>query len=257
MYDKFKEEIRKTAESFKKNNYKLVKIVSHNDCDGICAAAILAESFKRNNIHFSLSIVKRLSVNLLKEIQNESWDLLIFSDLGSSFLNEIKETFKDKEVIIFDHHLFENEAEGSKLINPHRFGIRDYNEISGSGIAYLFSKFLDNKNKELSFLALIGAIGDVQGDKGFFGLNKEILSDAVSMDLIEIKKGLRMFGSQTRPIHKMLEYSTDPYIPGISGNEYGVMRFLEEIGVKYKDENNNWLRLIDLDRESLRKLVTG
>ncbi len=52
MYKPFKEEIKKIAEDFNKKNYNLVKIVSHNDCDGICAAAILTETFKRKILNF-------------------------------------------------------------------------------------------------------------------------------------------------------------------------------------------------------------
>lgn len=255
MYEKFKEEIRKSVKFFKDKNCRLVKIVSHNDCDGICAAAILTETFRRSEIKFSLSIVKRLSREALEKFGKENWDALIFSDLGSSHLKDIKEIFGERTVIILDHHIIGEVNEGSILINPHRFGIDSYHEISGAGVAYLFSKYFDQKNLDLSYLALIGAIGDIQGEKGFSGLNKEILEDAINIGKVESVFGLRNFGYQTKPLHKMLEYSTDPYIPGITGNEMGVINFLEEIGIKYKD-GDDWLRLIDLDKEELKKLTT-
>lgn len=254
MYNLFKEEIRKLAEDFNKKKYNLIRIVSHNDCDGVCAGAILAETFKRKNIKFSLSNIKRLSLELLKEIGNENWDLLVFSDLGSSNLKDIKEISKGRDVIIFDHHLVEEKVEGLKLINPQVFGISDYNEISGAGVCYLFSKNFGNL--DLAYLGLMGALGDIQGEKGFIGLNKEIISDAISSGKVETKNGLRIFGYQTKPLHKILEYSTDPYIPGITGNETEAIHFLEDLGIKYRD-GNKILKLIDLDKEDLKKLVSG
>jgi len=76
------------------------------------------------------------------------------------------------------------------------------------------------------------------------------------LNKIEIKKGLRMFGMQTKPLHKILEYSTDPYIPGVTGNEQGAVMFLKEYGIELKNESN-FRRLIDLNDDELKRLVTG
>jgi RecJ-like exonuclease len=103
---------------------------------------------------------------------------------------------------------------------------------------------------------VIGAIGDMQESKGFIGLNNEILKDAIQSRKIEIKDGLRMFGMQTKPLHKVLEYSTDPYVPGVTGNEKGAIRFLGEIGIELK-ENGKYKKLIHLNQDDTKKLITG
>ena len=73
-------------------------------------------------------------------------------------------------------------------------------------------------------------------------LNNEILETAVKHRKIKVEKGLRLFGVHTKPIHKVLEYSTDPYIPGISGNESGAIQFLHQIGIEPKN-GNKWKKI--------------
>ena len=65
-----------------------------------------------------------------------------------------------------------------------------------------------------------------------------------------------MFGMQTKPIHKVLQYSTDPYIPNVTGNEEGAKRFLEEIGIDFM-VNGKYKKLIHLNNEEMKKLVTA
>ena len=100
---------------------------------------------------------------------------------------------------------------------------------------------------------MVGAIGDTQEDKdGFAGINKEIiLKDALESGNLEVKLGLRMFGAQTRPLYKILQFSTDPYIPGITGDEEASISFLAQINID-KDR-----KLIDLSEDEMKKLVAA
>lgn len=233
----------------------IVKIVGHLDTDGLTAVAILIQALKRRNISFSVSILKQIEKKVLSEIALESFDCIIFSDLGSSYLKEINDIFSDKLVIILDHHLFDNINHKLIHINPLLYN-HDPNEIAGAGVAYLFSRKLDENNKDLAYLAVIGAIGDCLENKGFLGLNNEILKDAINSGKISVKKGLKMFGSQTKPLHKILQYSTDFYIPLVTGSEEGSLKLLNEVGIK-PFENGKWKKLIDLSEEEIKKLVTA
>jgi len=110
---------------------------------------------------------------------------------------------------------------------------------------------------DLAHLAILGAIGDMQENNGFHSdLNNFILEDAVNSKKIEVKIGLRMFGMQTRPINKVLEYTTDPYIPGVTGSEQGAKRFLQEIGLNFV-ENGKYKKLVQLSEAEMKKLVTS
>ena len=230
---------------------KPIKIISHIDTDGITSASILVRTLQKLDKNFSLSFVKQLSHKILFQLKQENYSIYIFLDLGSANIQEIKDNLKEKQIFILDHHLFQNIENDFIHINPHLFGINNELEISGSGIVYFLSKTINLENKNLSHLAIIGAIGDMQERKGFLGLNNEILQDSIDSNKIEVSTGLRMFGSYTRPLYKLLQYSTDPYIPGITGNEESTLKFLENLKI------NKEKKLFELDEEETKSLVTA
>jgi len=240
---------------------KQIRIVSHYDTDGIASAAIMVKTMMRYGKDFHLTLVKQLSDKTLKELAEEERELFMFLDMGSGQIDDIKKILGGSKVIICDHHQPQGEPnENIVHINSVVTGIED--NISGSGVTYILSRTLDPKNVDLSSLAIIGAIGDSQIDAigpdwGLSGLNKEILKDAESNKMLKISKGLRLWGRSTRPLHKALEYSMDPYIPGISGSESASIQFLQEIGIPVKKEDGSWRTISDLSEEEERKLATG
>lgn len=241
-----------------------IRIVSHYDADGISAAAVLVKALSREDKQFHLSLINQLSESFLKELAGEKRGMIIFTDLGSGYLDMLQEyltTGKDTEVVVLDHHQVEGELRDANLyhVNSVDFGITE--NISGSGLAYLLARAMSPENRDLSQLGIIGAIGDSQigsigGKWGLHGLNKEILKDAESVSKIRVRKGLRLWGRHTRPIHKTLQYSVDPYIPGITGSESACVQFLQELGIEVK-ENGRWRTLADLSEEENQRLASG
>src|SRR3989344_2249614 len=230
---------------------KPIKIISHIDTDGITSASMLVRTLQKLDKNFSLSFVKQLSHKILSQLKQENYSIYIFLDLGSANIQEIKDNLKEKQIFILDHHLFQNIENDFTHINPHLFGNNNELEISGSGIVYLLSKTINLENKDLSYLAIIGAIGDMQEKKGFLGLNNEILQDSIDSNKIEVSIGLRIFGSYTRSLYKLLQYSTDPYIPGITGNEEATLKFLENLKIDKEK------KLFELSEEETKSLVTA
>jgi len=171
-------------------------------------------------------------------------------------LSEVNRVLGKRNVFILDHHKPEVVDCSVIHFNPHLYGVDGLKEISGAGVCYFFAKTLDVGNQDLSYLALIGAIGDIQEYKGFSGLNEVILSDAIEEGKIEVQKGLSVFGMQTKPLHKVLEYSTDLYIPGVTGSEQGAVKFLQELGIVLR-ENGKFKKLIHLGEDDMKKLITG
>ncbi len=255
-YDEFKGYVKEAVDKFLSLDKKPVKVVSNYDSDGLSAAAILTYALKRENIKFSLSIIKQLNNDIINELAYEDYYCYIFADLGSGAVSSLEKALKGKYVFILDHHKPEKKETEFIQVNPHLFNVDGSKEVSAAGVSYFFAKTLNDDNKDMAHIALVGAIGDVQEDKGFYGLNKEILKDAIDCNKIEIKNGLRMFGMQTRALHKVLAYSTDPYIPGVTGSEKNALRFLEELGINVK-KGNQWKKLVNLDQEEMKKLVTG
>lgn len=244
-----------------------IRAVSHYDADGITSAAISVRALEREGKPFHLTTVKQLSEEKVRELASCSADLVLITDTGAGFLDEIQEHIvsSGKKVVILDHHQTQGEIKPENKnrlvhVNPVVFGIEE--DISGSGMTYLCMRALSPENRDLSELAIVGAIGDSQTgsigpDWGLLGLNKEILKDAEITKKIKVMKGLRLWGRYTRPVHKALQFSMDPYIPDVSGSETGSVHFLQEIGIEMKKKDGSWRTLADLSEDETRRLASG
>ena len=246
----FFEEIKRSVSDFRKINGP-IRIISHIDCDGLTSASIMTAALQRENINFSLSLEPNLTETILKQLSLEDYKTFVFLDMGSGVLEKIKQYLPKRSIFILDHHHPQNMETQFHHINPHLFGIDGSIDISGAGIAYFFAKFLNEKNTHLAHIAMIGIVGDMQEKNGLSELNKMILDDAVKSGKLEIKIGLKIFGSQTKPLSKLLLYSTDPYIPGVTGNEEGVEIFLQELKIS-PDK-----KLVQLTQEETKELTTA
>lgn len=258
-YKSFKQSIKQAAKALTQINKKEpIRMISHLDSDGITSAAILINALNKQNRKYSLSIVQQLSQEVIEQLSKETYKNLVFTDIGSGQFLLIKEKLKHKNVFIFDHHQPESKEKSNKVVhvNPHLHGIDGSKEISGAGVVYLITKEMDKSNEDMAHIAVIGALGDVQEHRGFLKLNNEILEEAVKQKKIKVINGLRVFGAQTKPLHKMLEYSTEHYIPGVTGSESGAIAFLQQLGINPKS-GNDWKRLVNLEEEELKKLATG
>ena len=248
--------IKNAIKEFKSLKDGVIRVISHLDSDGLTSASIILKVLKREKKKFVLSIVKQLNENILKELSLENYKVIIFTDLGSGYVKLINNYLNDKKIFIFDHHVPDSFESYSNIIhvNPHLSNINEASsKISGSGITYLFAKNLNEKNRDLAHLAVIGSIGDIQE---FNEINNEILQDAIKEDKIEVRRGLKMFGVQTKPLHKVLQFSTDPFIPGVTGSEEGTIGFLNDLGIKIR-ENDKFKKLVNLTEDELKNLTTG
>jgi RecJ-like exonuclease len=236
-----------------------VQLISHDDADGLTAGAITYKSLLRKGQNPHLRCIKRLDREFIESISKEERDLFIFSDNGSGQLENLnKYLLGNSSVIILDHHETTDFSHQNLVhVNPHLNGIDGAREISGAGVSYLFARELDKKNRDMAHLAIIGALGDIQDSQGgLTGPNKEIAKDATDEKLIKIEKDLRFFGRQTRPLHKAIEYTTQPFIPSLSGNESACVQFLSDLGIPSKKKGQP-TRLIDLDEDEKKRLTTA
>ena len=257
-YEEFNEIIKNAAETFKQIDKKeVIRVISHLDADGISACAIIIKLLNNDNRKYSVSIVQQLNKGVLSQLASEPYNCFIFTDIGSGVIREIKEMLNGKKVFVLDHHsISDDDFSGVIFVNPHTCGIDGGKEISGAGVVFKLACAVDKSMEELAHIAIVGAIGDLQEQNGFGKLNDEILKIAVEKGKIKVIKGLRIFGAQTKPLHKALEYCTDPYIPGVSGSESGAIQFLYQIGIEPKN-GNEWKKIVHLNEEDMKKLVTG
>ncbi|MBI2135215.1 DHH family phosphoesterase [Candidatus Woesearchaeota archaeon] len=258
-YELFREDVRKTANEFRKiPKNEVIRVVSHFDADGISSASLLVKLLGNESRKYSISIIQNIKKEILQGLSKEPYNYFIFSDIGSGVLSYIEELFNDKQVFILDHHNPEKkDVKGNiTFLNPHKQGIDGGIEISGAGVVYLFCREVDSNMEEFAHVAIIGAMGDMQEHNGFEKLNNEILEKAVEKGKLKVIRGLRLFGAQTKPLHKVLEYCTDPLIPGVTGSESGAIQFLHQIGINPKD-GKGWKKVTHLSKEEMKNLVTG
>jgi single-stranded-DNA-specific exonuclease len=234
---------------------KKVKLLTQFDTDGLTATSIIIKMLIREDTNFESRVYKQLTEEIINNITIRKDDLLILTDFGSGQLNFLKDIIETNPVLILDHHEpLDFKHKNLFHINPMLFGEE---ALSSSIIAYLFAKALNNKNTDLIDLAIIGAVGDVVEEKWEFkGFAKQILEEAEEKHKISISKGLRLYGRNSRPIFQSLAYSTDPFIPGISGSESNAIQFLSELGISVKDDGN-WRKMKDLSIDEQKKLTSA
>ncbi|HIH94256.1 TPA: DHH family phosphoesterase [Methanosarcina acetivorans] len=247
----FRKEADRCAEEIRK--HRSVHIVSHIDADGLTSAGIICTALERGNFEYTTRFVKQLDEKALDTIADENHEFVVFTDLGSGMCEQIKA--RGISAVVSDHH--QPQGTLDLHLNPHLFGANGSYELSGSGTTYLLASAL-GKNRDLSSLAIVGAVGDMQHLKmgQLVGINRLILEEGVQGGHLEFKKDLTLFGKQTRPIYKLLQYSSDPYLPGLTGNEEACIEFLHALNIRYS-QDERWRRWIDLEVSEKQKIVSG
>ncbi|BAI60740.1 single-stranded DNA-specific exonuclease RecJ [Methanocella paludicola SANAE] len=248
---RFRKAAELCAERIKKCDEAVV--VSHIDADGLTAAGIMCKALDRLGRPHEEKFVKKLDDAALKGIADFSaGKLVIFTDLGSGALASIKALGID--AVVTDHHR-PAPVEYEYHMNPHLYGLNGSTEISGAGVSFLLSLCLGD-NVDLGSLAIVGAVGDLQDMRtnALVGVNRQILDLATSKGYIAYEKDIKLFGRQTRPVYKLLQYSSDPFIPGLSGCEDACIAFIEGAGIPIKKDN--WRRWIDLGQGEKKSLTS-
>ncbi len=233
--------------------HKEVKIVSHIDADGIASGSIASMCLKREGVEHSVNFVKQLDENVIEKLRNENPELVWFTDLGSGMIDRLN----GLNVVITDHHKIQDTQKANNHLNPHLFGKNGAVDVSGSGLTYLVAKNMNKKNIDLSALAVIGAVGDMQDSEygKLIGTNREILQDGRNSGVLDYNIDIRFFGRETRPLFKLLQYANDPIIPDLTGREENCIKFLQDLSINMKDEER-WRKWIDLNKDEKRKIVS-
>lgn len=217
--------------------HDIVRLISHNDADGLSAAGVMCNALYRKGIRFNATIVSQFDQSTIELIDKTSNGAAILCDMGSS---QVELASKIKEAIIIDHHKPTGSMEHVHF-NPHLVGIDGSSYLCASCGAYMVARHM-GENSDLAGLALAGAIGDKQA---LNGANKFILNEAVEKKAVTVKKGLRMGDD---PIEELLEYGIDPYLD-ITGDKEKIKVFLDKLGVKG--------RIKELSEEQLIKLTSA
>lgn len=242
-----------------------VLVVAHIDADGITAGSIAASSLNDADIDHDVIFVRSLEEETVNDIKDRGAGFVWFTDIGAGSYDLIS----DLEGIITDHHvpseafssrksLTMKESNGPKMLNPHIFGLDGSLDISGAGTTYLVGREVTRNSGHLAGLAVVGSVGDMQDRSHgrLMGSNRKILKEAVSNGLVRAEIDISFFGRETRPISKLLTYSSDPLLPGLTGDSTGCREFLEGIGIELKS-NGEWRHWADLAKPEKKTVVSA
>ncbi len=238
----------------------LIHVFSHLDADGVAAAGIIGKALARLNARFRIRITQWIEEKII-DVLSDKPQLIVFSDLGSGYIDLLKEKLSGFKVVILDHHQIVGEGTDDFVhVNPHLHGIDGARDISGAGVAYFVAKAIDKANVDSAPVAIVGALGDMQDkydQRMLGGLNEKIVEDAVQSGSLTVEKDLIFFGRETRPIHRMLSSTTSPFIPGISGEEDKSLAFLASLDIKPRTHDDKWRALRDLSDDEKKRLCSA
>ncbi len=245
--------LKEAADFIKKEDNLL--LVCHYDADGLSAGGIAYSLLRSLGKNFKFKVVKGLQPSAMEEIKKHDGSFL-FVDLGSSAIEVLEEHLSGKRVCIIDHHKPSKKTEFVHF-NPHLSGFDGAKELSGSGAVYFVAREIDEKNKNLSGIAIVGAVGDMQDKTGkLVGLNREILKDGEEVGVLKAKKDIRLYGRFTRPLPQFISYSFNPSFPGLTANESACYQFLEHLGIQFK-KGDRLVYYYELSDEDKKKLISG
>jgi single-stranded-DNA-specific exonuclease len=248
--------IKETAE---KDGF--ISCFSHLDADGVAAAGVVAKMLSRLGARFRIKVMQWVDDKIIAEVTADKPQLVIMSDFGSGYLDLLNEKIPNIKIVILDHHQINGTSSNPNftMLNPHAYGIDGATDVSGSGVAYFAARAVNPANVDLAPIALVGALGDMQDkyeQRSLKGLNEIIVNDAVAAGLVKVEKDLTFFGRETRPIHRMIATTTNPFIPGLSGQETEALNFVTNLGFPLK-QGDKLRSLCDLNQEERKTLCSA
>jgi single-stranded-DNA-specific exonuclease len=256
-----------------------VLLASHIDADGLTSAAIAAEALSRASIAFETVFEKQLDADAIARIAETEFDTVLFTDFGSGQLGAIAdhEAAGAFTPVIADHHQPADD-ETEFHLNPLLEGINGATELSGAGTTYVLARALGGsealrasgrasgaersdepraENRDLAALAVVGAVGDMQDSSGeLVGANSNIVAEGVAAGVLAETTDLALYGKQSRPLPKLLEYANDVRIPGISGSERGAIGFLSDLDIDLESDEG-WRRWVDLTSDERQTVASA
>ncbi len=236
---------------------KSISVTTHIDCDGLTSGSIITKALIRAGAKCTVRTSKEFSKNVTESFKTDSRDFHIVTDLGGGFAKTLDETLNDNWVVLDHHQIPDEELDNQNVINSWKYGIDGGVDICAGGMAYLASMALDEKNSDLSAIAVVSALGDRQDQgerKSFAGKNFEIVSTAKEQGLVDTDLDLLLVGRETRPLPDALAFTSQPFIEGLTWNRDTCLSLLNSSGIELKDEGR-WRVPAELNEEEKRQVI--
>ena len=236
---------------------KSISVTTHIDCDGLTSGSIITKALIRAGAKCTLRTSKEFSKNVAESFKTDSRDFHIVTDLGGGFGQEMNQNLGEDWIILDHHQIPDTEMDNPNVINAWKYGIDGGVEICAGGMAYLAATALDEKNSDLSSIAVVSALGDRQDQgerKSFTGKNFEIAETAKNLGLVEIDLDLLLVGRETRPLPDALAFTSQPFIEGLTWNRDACLSVLNSSGIELK-EGGRWRVPAELNEDEKRMVI--
>jgi len=159
-------------------------LVHHNDSDGISSAVALELALSRDGFDVKRIALERVHPPIIERIHDRAAPKpVIYSDLGGRAAPVICAANRDRSLtLILDHHPAEPSVSDRVLcLSTEFFGLSGEKEISAATGATIFAQAMNPENTDLSYLGVIGALGDSHDRDGrLVGENRDAMLDAVA-----------------------------------------------------------------------------
>ncbi len=236
---------------------KSISVTTHIDCDGLTSGSIITKALIRAGANCTLRTSKEFSQKVIDSLKQDSRDFHIVTDLGGGFANNLDQSLGEDWIVLDHHQISETEHENPRVINAWKYGIDGGTEICAGGMAYLAAMSLDDKNSDLSAVAVVAALGDRQDQgerKSFIGKNFEIANMAKELGLLDIDLDLLLVGRETRPLPDALAFTSQPFIEGLTWNRDTCLSLLNSSGIQLKD-GGRWRVPAELNEDEKRMVI--
>jgi len=185
-YERFGRKVGTAISELRQTKPMKIVLVYHDDADGLCSAAVTKAALEREGYGVRTFCLEKVYPEVVESLHQSEGEVIFYVDIGSAHADFISERNSSRNlVIILDHH-DPMPASDPKVydLNLEHYGFRGENDFSGATCCYLFAKALNERNKDLSYLALVGSC---EIPSGFISLNKVVLDEAVENGVVRVK----------------------------------------------------------------------
>ena len=185
-YEEFGKRFGAAISELRQTKLKKIVLVHHDDADGLCSAAITKAALEREGYEVRTFCLEKVYPEIVESLHQGDGQVVFYVDIGSAHADFISERNSSRNlVIILDHH-DPMPASDPKVydLNLEHYGFRGENDFSSATCCYLFAKALNERNKNLSYLALVGSC---EIPNGFKSLNKVVLDEAVENGVVRVE----------------------------------------------------------------------
>lgn len=161
-----------------------ILLVHHNDSDGISSAIALNQALSRDGFGVKRIPLERVHPPIIERIHDlAAGKPVVYTDLGGRAAPVICSANQDRSfTMILDHHPAEPSTSDRVLcLSTEFFGLSGEEDISAATGAAIFAQAMNPQNIDLSYLGVIGALGDSHDRSGrLVGENRDAMIDAVN-----------------------------------------------------------------------------